>query len=319
MSTVTLCHSSDRPYGVRAALTALGWSASHNPVRGQDVLLKPNLNTADPAPGSTDNATLEALVDQLWDLGAASITLGERSLGATRRVMEDKGLLSLARRKQVEVLVFDELPEEDWVLVKTPGHHWPQGFRVARPLLDSSCVVQTCCLKTHGHGGVFSMSLKLAVGFLPGLEQDPVLMRTLHGSRHQRRMIAEINTAFSPALVVLDGVDAFVDGGPQSGQRVAGRVMLASADRVAIDAAGLACLKLLGANQAIMSRPVFQQEQIRRAVELGLGASGPAEIQLAAADEHSADQVRRVRQILDEDGPGPGSGLWARLRSRTGR
>ena len=38
-------------------------------------------------------------------------------------------------------------------------------------------------------------------------------MRQLHGSDNQRRMIAEINTAYRPALVVLDGLEAFVDRG----------------------------------------------------------------------------------------------------------
>jgi uncharacterized protein (DUF362 family) len=38
-------------------------------------------------------------------------------------------------------------------------------------------------------------------------------MGELHHSPHQRKMIAEINEPFKPALVILDGIDAFVDGG----------------------------------------------------------------------------------------------------------
>jgi uncharacterized protein (DUF362 family) len=67
-------------------------------------------------------------------------------------------------------------------------------------------------------------------------------------------MIAEINQPFQPSLIVLDGVEAFVDGGPMTGKRAKADVFLASTDRIAIDAIGVAVLKLLGSNAAIMKR-----------------------------------------------------------------
>ncbi len=45
----------------------------------KDVLLKPNFNTADPFPGSTHNDTLTYLILHLKEMGARSITIGERS------------------------------------------------------------------------------------------------------------------------------------------------------------------------------------------------------------------------------------------------
>ena len=178
-------------------------------------------------------------------------------------------------------------------MIKPKGGHWPNGFRVARPVLEAECLVSTCCLKTHQFGGIFTMSLKLHVGVVPTTRHGYDYMQQLHGSPHQRRMIAEINQAFTPALVVMDGVDAFVDGGPASGKRAKGNAFLASSDRVAVDACGVAMLKLLGSNQAIMGRPIFEQEQIARAVELGLGAASPASIELVADTESVAlrDQV----------------------------
>jgi len=111
-------------------------------------------------------------------------------------------------------------------------------------------------------------------------------------------MIAEINEPFKPSLVVLDGIDAFVDGGPATGKRAKGEVFLASTDRVAIDAVGVAILKVLGSNGSIMKPKVFEQEQIVRAVELGLGASSPPEIEVIPADERSQDYRDRVVEIL---------------------
>jgi uncharacterized protein (DUF362 family) len=111
-------------------------------------------------------------------------------------------------------------------------------------------------------------------------------------------MIAEINEPFKPALIVLDGIDAFVDGGPATGKRAKGHVFLASDDRVAIDATGVAILKLLGSNANIMKPKVFEQEQIARAVEIGLGASSPFEIDVIPADEKSQEYRDRVVEIL---------------------
>ncbi|MBW2582966.1 MAG: DUF362 domain-containing protein, partial [Deltaproteobacteria bacterium] len=105
---------------------------------------------------------------------------------------------------------------------------------------------------------------------------------------------------FKPALVVLDGIDAFVDGGPATGKRAQGNVFLASTDRVAIDAVGVAILKSLGSNDQIMNAKIFDQEQIARAVELGLGASSPSEIEMIPADEQSREYRDRVSEILNE-------------------
>jgi uncharacterized protein (DUF362 family) len=293
---VTLVKTENRKQGVQAALKGLG----SNPVKGKDVLIKPNFNTADPAPGSTHNDTLVALVEEIWAMGAKSITLGERSYPVTSEVMKQKGILPLLEKMGVKVIDFDRLPEKDWVLFRPKKSHWPDGFRIARPILDSECLVSTCCLKTHQFGGVFTLSLKLHVGVVPTTRHGFDYMAQLHGSPHQRKMIAEINEPFKPALVLLDGVEAFVDGGPATGKRVKGEILLASTDRVAIDAVGVAVLKVLGSNPGIMRRRIFEQEQIARAVELGLGVSSPSMIDLVAVDEGSQSYRNQVADVLKQ-------------------
>ena len=59
------------------------------------------------------------------------------------------------------------------------------------------------------------------------------------------------------------------------GLRKQADVIIAGTDRIAIDAVGLAVLKEIGSNKAIMGKKIFEQEQIARAVELGLGVAGP--------------------------------------------
>jgi uncharacterized protein (DUF362 family) len=295
-SRVALLSTEDRKSAVASSIKAL----NINPVKNKDVLIKPNFNTADLFPGSTHNDTLAALVEEVWKMGAKSVRLGERSYPPTREVMEQKGVIPLMKNLDVTVIDFDELDNKDWVEVKPKDSHWKNGFRIARPILEAECLISTCCLKTHRYGGVFTMSLKLHVGVVPTRRHGYEYMGELHGSPHQRKMIAEINLPFKPSLIVLDGIDAFVDGGPMNGKRAKGNVFLASTDRVATDAVGVAILKLLGSNDQIMTPKIFEQEQIARAVQIDLGASSPSEIDVVPADDQSREYRNRVVEILNK-------------------
>jgi len=294
-SRVAFLNTEDRKSGVNLSIKTLGV----DPVKNKDVLIKPNFNTADATPGSTHNDTLVALVEAVWKMGAKSVSLGERSYPPTHSVMEQKGIFSLMKALEVKIINFDDLNDQDWVKVNPKESHWQDGFRIARPILEAECLISTCCLKTHQYGGVFTMSLKNHVGVVPTTRHGYHYMQELHGSESQRKMIAEINAPFSPDLIVLDGIDVFVDGGPMTGKRAKGNVFLAAIDRVAIDAVGLAILKYLGSNDQIMNNPIFRQEQISRAVEIGLGAASPSEIEVVSADEPSQKYRDRVVEILN--------------------
>ncbi len=296
MSLVTFVKTDDRVQGVEACMSGL----EINPVKGKDVLIKPNFNTADPTPGSTHNDTLMALVDVLWKMGASSITLGERSYPPTLQVMQQKGVIPLLEQKDVRIINFDDLDAKDWIEFEPKGTHWPNGFRIARPIVESECLVSTCCLKTHQYGGIFTLSLKLHVGVVPTSRNGFNYMSQLHQSPHQPKMIAEINQPFKPQIVVMDGIDAFVDGGPMTGKHAKADAFLASTDRVALDAVGVALLKYLGSNDQIMKRPIFDQEQIARAVELELGVTSPAEIELKAVGRQSEQYCALVREVLNK-------------------
>jgi len=295
-SKVALVSTQDRKNGVATSIQALGI----NPVKNKNVLIKPNFNTADQTPGSTHNDTLVALVEEVWKMGAKTVSLGERSYPLTREVMEQKGVIPLMEKLDVNIVDFDDLAEKDWVKVDAGDSHWQDGFRVARPILESECLISTCCLKTHQFGGVFTLSLKNHVGVVPTTRHGYDYMRELHSSPHQRKLIAEINAPFKPDLIVLDGLDAFVDGGPATGKLAKGNVFIASPDRVAIDAVGVAILKSLGSNGQITKSKIFGQEQIARAAELGLGAASPSDIEVIPGDENSHAYRDKVTAILNQ-------------------
>ena len=295
-SKVVLVNTEDRNNGVTSSIQGLGI----NPVKNKDVLIKPNFNTADHVPGSTHNDTLGALIETVWQMGAKTVRLGERSYPVTRDVMKQKGVIPLLENLEDENVDFDGQSEKDWVKVDARESHWRDGFRVARPILESECLITTCCLKTHQFGGIFTMSLKNHVGVVPTTRHGFTYMSELHASPYQRKLIAEINAPFTPDLVVLDGIEAFVDGGPATGKRANGNVFLASPDRVAIDAVGVAVLKFIGSNDDIMNTRIFDQEQIAWAADLGLGASSPSEIDLVPADDASREYCDRINNILNQ-------------------
>jgi len=294
MTKVALVSTENRDEGVRKVIDLIGLKS----VRSKHVVLKPNFNTADPTPGSTHNDTLRSLVLALQQMGAKEITLAERSGpgDSTRSVMEKKGIFKLAQELGFNILNLEELGSEGWTKVEPAESHWNDGFHFPRIYLEAESIVQTCCLKTHAYGGHFTLSLKNSVGLVP-LKGYPY-MEELHSSRYQRQMIAEINAAYSPDLVVLDGVEAFVDGGPDRGTKVDADVILASTDRVAIDAVGVAILRLLGTTPEVSQGAIFEQEQIARAAELGLGVSSTSGIQLVTGDIRSEAMAVRIRDIL---------------------
>ena len=291
-SRVYLVSTEDRSHGTQRCLKNMELPD----YTGKTVFVKPNFNTADAAPGSTHNDTLEALLGAIRSKNPARIILGERSGPAdTDEVFKIKGLAEMCDRYGVEFVNFEKLSPEGWAVVDKPGLHWPAGtLKVPCVLLEADAIVATCCLKTHGFGGVFSNSLKLAVGITP---KD---FATLHNTPDMRRMIAEINLAYTPALVIVDAVEVFTDRGPMEGERKRANIMLAGSDRVALDAVGLAILKSLGSNRAIMDTPIFEQEQIARAVELELGVSSAVEIEIITDDDVSAATAVRIKEILQD-------------------
>lgn len=290
MAKIALIKTTDRTAGIQEALRIFDFPT----VRNKNIFIKPNFNTSDPPPGSTHNDTLTKIILELRNRGAGEITVGDRSgPQETKNTLEEKGIFQLAAKHNFKLINFEELPAADWVHYNPPGNHWEKGFLLARPAVEAEYLVFTHCLKTHQYGGVFTMSLKLTVGMAP-----KSLMRELHTSSHQRKMIAELNQPFKPKLLVMDGIEAFIDGGPMKGTLKRADVIVAGDDRVAMDAVGVAILKELGSNKAIMERKIFDQEQIARAVELGLGISGPEQIEFVTADKTGWEYAQKLKTIL---------------------
>jgi uncharacterized protein (DUF362 family) len=296
---VFLVKTSDRDSGIRKLFS----NFDLDKFSGQMVALKANYNSADPFPASTHPQTLKSLVESLHEAGAIEITLTERSgMGDTRYVLETMGVFQLAEELGFQVVVLNEEDRESWVKIEKKGSHWLRGFYLPRVVLEADKVVQTCCLKTHRFGGNFTLSLKNSVGLvakrLPGSLYD--YMAELHISPYQRFMIAEINQHYPVDLVLMDATKAFVDGGPEKGTNVEPGLLLASKDRVALDAVGVALLRYYGTTRSVSKGKIFDQAQIKRASELGVGVKSEEEIEIIPVDSESAELGVKIEELLIE-------------------
>ena len=295
MTRVAVIATNDRTYGVNKSFELLGI----NPVKDKNVVLKPNINTADPPPASTHMDTFRQILVKIQEMGANSITVAERCGPAdTDEAFRKKGLYELANEFGFNIVNLETATEDQWVMKNPEGNHWKNGFLFAKVYDEAECVIETCCLKTHMYGGQFTLSLKNATALVPRVGYK--YMSELHSSPHQRKMIAEINAAYKWDLVIMDGVLAFVDGGPMEGTLKESNVFVAGTDKIAIDAVGVALLRMLGTTPEVSKGSIFKQEQIARAVELGIGISSFQEIEFVTDSSQSEELVEKIKHEFEE-------------------
>ncbi len=267
------------------------------------MALKANYNSADPFPASTHPETLAAIVDRLKDGRVGSVVLAERSgMGNTADVLRTMGIVDLARMKGFDLVVLDDLDDMTcWDRQgDVEGFHWTNGFLFPKVFSEADAIVSTCCLKSHRFGGHFTLSMKNSVGMVAAVDPDSGYgyMQELHSSPAQRKMIAEINTAYAPAFVIMDAIKGFSTGGPEQGTLIEPGLLLASNDRVALDACGVAILRMYGTTPEVSQGDIFGQEQIARAAELGIGATGPDQVEIVPLNDGARDMCRQIEKQL---------------------
>ena len=234
--------------------------------KGDEVLLKPNYNSADPPPASNDPEFLRAVIELLYEHGAGKVVVGESSMQGltTRKVMETTGTLEKVKDTGAELVFFDE---GKWVKVDVGGEYL-KTVSLPEKALQVEKVVYCCNIKTHFRAD-FSLSLKLALGFVKGSE------RLAFHLRHLKEKIVDLNLVVHPNLIIMDGRKCFITGGPFHGEVREPNVILASGDRVAIDVEAIKTIESF--EGAKLKDDLWSYVQIRRAVELGLGVKNERE------------------------------------------
>jgi uncharacterized protein (DUF362 family) len=226
--------------------------------------VKPNFNSPDPYPGSTDLAFLRAVLE-LFLAAGVRVTVGESSGGIwrpTRNVFRKLGLFDLVRHLDVELVAFEDRAD-DWVRIKINGDYL-DTVTVPRSAYEADKIVYLPCMKTHKYAR-FTGALKLGVGFM-----HPGERLALH-ARNLEQKVAEINLVWQPDLIIMDGRKSFVSGGPEKGELVEPGVIMASGDLVAIDVEALTILASYQAKNRLLPNP-YHSPQIVTALRHNLGS-----------------------------------------------
>ena len=237
--------------------------------KGDEVWVKPNFNTGDPPPGSSDPDIVKAIIELLYDHGAAEVIVGESSMMrlATRKVFEETGMLRKAEEAGAQVMFLDE---GKWVEVSTGGKYLKKASLPASAL-KAKKLVYTCAMKTHRFAK-FTLSLKIAVGFMKPSERMALHMRRLE------EKIADLNLVVHPDLIIMDGRKCFISGGPACGDLREPNLLLASGDRIALDVEAIKTMKDYEGN-SLLENP-WDFTQIRRSVDLRIGIRNEKEYEV---------------------------------------
>jgi uncharacterized protein (DUF362 family) len=278
---------------VREAVGRLGGFEKMG-VRGRTVLVKPNVVGERRNPTTTNAALVGAVVKLLYAEGASRVYVGDMSAVTRLRTpenMERTGIRDAALRAGAEVL---HLEEHGWVKVKTPRGAYLKEVAVSEWIYNVDRVVNLPVIKTHRYAG-FSLCLKNFVG-----ATHPKYRPYLVDRKHWEEVVAELNLAYTPALNIVDGTRSMVEHGPWKGEERETNLIIASGDRVAADAVGLGIVASFGKWKWTEGESIWEARQLRRAVQLGLGASGPEEMELIAVDLEGrpgfGDLVERARK-----------------------
>jgi uncharacterized protein (DUF362 family) len=248
--------------------------------KDETILLKPNYNTADPFPGSSDPSFIKAVIKMLYDAGAREVIVGERTAFLrSYAVLEKAGIIKAAEEAGAEVEVFGKegwrelFDMGNWRRVKVPGGRFLHRVSLAKEALRIEKIVYVPLIKTH-HAAEFTGSIKLSMGLV-----KPLFDQIKFHARNLQEKLAELGLIIKPDLIIMDARKVFITGGPARGELRTPNLVLASGNQVAIDVEGVKTLQSYAGN-SLEGKNVWDLTQIKHAVELGLGPHSEKEYEV---------------------------------------
>jgi len=286
-SRVAVVRSGEHPGHREAVQRVIALAGGLGFIRpGETVLLKPAVNSGSPYPATTDPETLWIVAEMVKEAGGEPFVADRTMfLHSTEDAFQETGIRDAAEQAGIPCHCLDD---DASVAIQHPlAHHWPgSAVPIYLPVAEADHIVNLCTPRTHKLGD-FTMAMKNNVGVVNGSSR-----LRMHLPWGLKERLAEINLVVRPSLIVMDGREGFTDGGPDSGDLARTGFIAAGSDPVAIDAIGLAHLRLEGANEEIGEGSVWAIPTMKRAVEIGLGIGGEQGIALVGTDPESEAALR---------------------------
>jgi len=274
---VSIVHGRDVEKMVRTAIDLIGGIEKLD-VFGKSILLKPNILNGSPPPTTTNPKVIRAVVKILYESGARRVLVGDMSALMklpTRKNMDITFIKLMAEEAEAELIPFEE---RGWVSLDLPRGEFLKKVYVSEVLFEVDRIINLPVIKTH-RSATYSIALKNFVG-ATHFRQRPYFV----DRAHWEEVIAELNLACTPDLHIVDGTRVMVEGGPWKGIARDANLIIATGDRIAADVVGLGVLKHYSELPQIKEVDVWEQRQVKRAMELGLGITKESEIGLEEMD-----------------------------------
>jgi uncharacterized protein (DUF362 family) len=233
-------------------------------VRGQRVLLKPNMVEFDPKTCiNTDVSVVAAALEAFCSLGAAEVKIGE---GPGHR--RDTYAIAEMTRYRTEVPKFDSLFTDLNRDDVSPIQRFADRSEIYLPhtALRADLIVSLAKMKTHHWAGA-TLSMKNFFGVVPG---------SVYGwpknELHQvgiPESIVELNRIFRRTFAIVDGIVGMEGNGPIQGTPKQAGVLVMGSDLPAVDAT---CCRIMGIDPS-------KVEYLSMATERTLGVTAEAHIE----------------------------------------
>lgn len=229
--------------------------------KGDTVVVKPNFNTNDTFPGSSDPEFIKAAVELIREAGAKKVIIAESSCFYMKTCKMMSHFLPIAQKAKADIILLDQ--KNDWTLVNVNGRKMKR-FHISKTYLDAKKTVWLPCMKTHKQA-TFTFSLKLPMGMLKGSDRMKMHISGLEDK------LADLNLAVpAPDLIIMDARKCFITGGPAKGTVRKPNLVMASGDRIALDAEAVKVIQEFPGNSLGKKSP-WEFVQIKSAVANNIG------------------------------------------------
>ena len=269
-------------------------------IKGKTVLIKPNIVNRYPSPSNTNPLVIKHLIKILHEYSVSKIFVGDMSAIfalPTRKNAVKSGIWAAIGEEDMTFVPFEEY---GWVEVDIPHGRFIKKAIVSEFIYAVDRGINVPVIKTHSYAH-YTISLKNFIGAIHPRQRPYFIAPDFWDE-----IIAELNAAYTPHLNILDGTKIFIKGGPTKGAVAVPSLIIVTGDRIAADAVGLSVIRAFGGWQRHKTMNIWEQRQIKRAIELHLGISSPSALKIVSAclgadDAGFAKIIERIHHVLNDE------------------
>lgn len=262
-------------------------------IKGKSILIKPNIVNRYPSPANTNPLVIKYLIQLLRESGASQILIGDMSaifaLPTKKNAMKS-GIFEVIQAEGASFVPFED---HGWVEVEIPEGRFVKKAMVSEIIFTVDRVINVPVIKTHSYAN-YSISLKNFIGAIHA-RQRPYFI----APEFWDEIVAELNAAYTPHLNILDGTKIFIKKGPTKGTIASPNLIVITGDRIAADVVGLSIINAWGGEKRIRDTCVWEQRQIKRAIELHLGVRSHSELYIVSKclDTRKSNFINLIKEI----------------------